>query len=424
VAYGWGGSVPLRSEGPVLDRRLVILFLIVFISLSGIGIVIPLLPFFGERVGAGPELITMMVAVFALGQFLGSPIWGRLSDRLGRKPALTLSLAGAAGSYILLAFADSIETLILARLISGLMAGNVAVAFASITDITTPKERPKAMGRLGAAFALGFIVGPALGGLLSGADTAGTDFVLVASIAAAMNGLAALATLLIFVETREAPAASAGEGGQDAETGPGRSGNGMAPAPAGGWREIFGNPAFLRLLAMNFLVFSAISMFESTFSLLAYMRHGLGPSDIGFLFTLLGVASVITQLTAVGPIVGALGNRWALRLSIAVYGVGLTLVGLAGTLTLLIVGLIVCAASNALFIPTANTVASERTSPENRGSLLGAFQASGNLGRALPPFLAGWVFAQIGMGVPYFLGAGLVAAALALLIATGARRAG
>lgn len=233
---------------------------------------------------------------------------------------------------------------------------------------------------------------------------------LIATIAASANLLAALATLVLFGETLDRTSHESEE-----STDP------LLEKPKAGLALVLGHWPFLRLMLMNFLMFGAISMFESTFALLAYMRHGLGPSEIGYVFTLLGVASVITQLAAVGPLVKRLGNRWALRLSAATYAIGLIVIGLAGNVWIMLPALMLCAASNAVFIPTSNAVASRQATPKTRGLLLGAFQASGNLGRAVPPFLSGWLFSQIGMSVPYYFGAGLVAIALIMLTLTAAK---
>ncbi|MDP7270697.1 MAG: MFS transporter, partial [Gammaproteobacteria bacterium] len=147
-----------------------ILFLITFVNLLGFGLIIPLLPFYIERVGGGPEIITLVIALYSLLQFLTAPTIGRLSDRYGRRPVLIWTTVGVIVSHLLLGFADSLWLVILARSVGGIAAGNVGVIFAYVTDISSGADRAKFMGYLGAAFSLGFMFGPVIGGVLAGAD--------------------------------------------------------------------------------------------------------------------------------------------------------------------------------------------------------------------------------------------------------------
>src|SRR6185369_2892553 len=134
-----------------------ILFLIVFLDLVGFGLVIPLLPFYVQRVGEGPEIITAVLGLYSLAQFVAAPVWGRLSDRFGRKPILVATSFGYAASFLILAQADTLWLLIASRVFGGLMAGNIAAAQAYVGDVTTPENRAKGMGLIGAAFGLGFV---------------------------------------------------------------------------------------------------------------------------------------------------------------------------------------------------------------------------------------------------------------------------
>jgi len=152
-----------------------VLFLIVFIDLVGFGLVIPLLPFYAERFGASPQEVTILVAVYSLGSMLTAPLWGRLSDRIGRRPVLMASMIASALAYLWLGFASSLWMLFAARAIAGACAGNISAAQAYIADVTTPENRARGMGMIGAAFGLGFIIGPALGGAVAGSDMAHAD---------------------------------------------------------------------------------------------------------------------------------------------------------------------------------------------------------------------------------------------------------
>ncbi|MDH3512762.1 MAG: MFS transporter, partial [Gammaproteobacteria bacterium] len=166
---------------------MIILFLIVFIGLVGFGIILPLFPFYAERFGASPEVITWTMSAYTLSQALATPVWGRLSDAYGRRLVLILTMLGSVISYLLLAYADELWLVLFSRVLGGLMAGNIATAFAYVTDITTEDDRSASLGKIGAAMGLGFIFGPAIGGLLAGAEVETANYVLPALAAAALS---------------------------------------------------------------------------------------------------------------------------------------------------------------------------------------------------------------------------------------------
>ncbi len=183
----------MTVTAPPSGGRLGILFLVVFINLVGFGVILPVFPFFGSMVGASPTATTIAMAAYSLGQLIGAPLWGKVSDRIGRRPVLIWSLIGSLLSYFVMAVSHDIWTLGLARLFGGLMAGNIAAAFAYVGDMTDETSRPKAMGMIGAAFGLGFIFGPAIGGLIAGDTPNLEDFAQVCLAAAAITGVAAAA---------------------------------------------------------------------------------------------------------------------------------------------------------------------------------------------------------------------------------------
>src|SRR3954449_6649132 len=154
-------------SGPIVTRPLLIIFLTIFVNLVGFGIIVPLLPFYAETFGASPVVIGLLFAVFSLCQLIAAPALGDLSDRYGRRPVLVFSLAGTVVSFVMLALAHSIAMLFVARIVDGLSGGNISTARAYVADVTEPKDRARAYGLIGAAFGLGFIVGPALSGILS-----------------------------------------------------------------------------------------------------------------------------------------------------------------------------------------------------------------------------------------------------------------
>ena len=164
-----------------------VLFLVTFVNLLGFGLIIPLLPFYVERAGAGPEVITLVIALFSLLQFVAGPVIGRLSDRFGRRPVLAWTTAGAVLSHVLLGFADSLWSVIVARSIGGMMAGSVGVIYAYVADVSSGPNRARSMGILSAAFSLGFMLGPGLGGLLAGSELQTANFALPAFSAAGLS---------------------------------------------------------------------------------------------------------------------------------------------------------------------------------------------------------------------------------------------
>ena len=177
------------------------ILLVVFIDLIGFGIIIPLLPFYAETFNASPQKVTMLMVVYSFSQFIFAPVWGGLSDKYGRRVIIWCTLIGTVVAYIFLAFAQSLSDLFIARAFAGFMAGNIAVAQAYITDITEKQDRAKAMGLFGAAFGLGFIIGPAIGGILAGSDPNNPSVFLPPIVAAVLSFIALVVALISLKET-------------------------------------------------------------------------------------------------------------------------------------------------------------------------------------------------------------------------------
>ena len=255
-----------------------ILFLIVFVDLVGFGLIIPLLPFYAERFGASPQLVTILMAVFSLMAMIAAPFWGRLSDRIGRRPVLMASMAAAALAYLWMGFASELWMLFAARAFAGICAGNIAAAQAYIADVTSPEKRARGMGLIGAAFGLGFIIGPALGGLVAGNDVATADLETPGLIAAGLSAIAFLGVVLLLPESL--PAAVRAR---------------QARSRFGALCSAFRQPVLARLLAIFFLVILAFAGMESTFALWAMREHGWGPAQIGYVFTYVGLLSAAMQ---------------------------------------------------------------------------------------------------------------------------------
>ncbi|MBI2951463.1 MFS transporter, partial [bacterium] len=263
---------------------LVVLFLTVFIDLLGFGIVLPLLPYYAESFGAGPLTVTLLSSSYSLMQFLFAPVWGRLSDRVGRRPILVLSLAGSALSYLLFGLAGSLAALFATRLLAGVCAANISTAQAYIADVTTPETRAKGMGMIGAAFGLGFIFGPAAGGALSRYGYAVPAFF--------AGGLSLLALALALFRLPESlrrqgdPPGGAARGGFDL----GRL-----------WAALV-HPGMGLLLLIFFCSVFAFANLEATFALFVERaaRFGYTARETGYLFAYMGVLMSLMQGGLVG----------------------------------------------------------------------------------------------------------------------------
>ncbi len=383
------------------------LFLIVFVDLVGFGLIIPLLPFFGEHFGASPAMVGLLMASFSLTQFLAAPLWGWLSDHRGRRPVLLASLAGLACAYALLAFADSLALLFAARAFAGLMAGNIATAFAYVADITTPANRARGMGMIGAAFGLGFIFGPAIGGVLAGGDPHAADYRTPALLAAALSALAFAMTLALLPESLPATV---------------RAGNRALPAPSR-WRQFraaLGRPAVGRIIAIAFLATFVFAGLESTFAMWSKRQFGWGPEQNGYLFAFVGTISALIQGGLIGRLARACGERALVISGAVLLACGMLMIPFAGTLALLVPAMTIAAAGFSLMSPSLNTLLSLSVGNAVQGGTMGVSRSATTLARVLGPTAAGALFSALGKDWPFYAG---VAVMILVVIACGGLRA-
>lgn len=366
-----------------------ILFLVVFIDLVGFGVVIPLLPFYGVHFGASPAEVTWMMACYSLAQFFFSPMLGRLSDRVGRRPVLLVSLLASVASYIWLGFANALWMLFAARLLSGAGAGNIAAAQAYITDITPPEGRAKGMGMIGAAFGLGFTIGPALGGLVAGSDPTAADLSRPAFVAA---GLSALAFITAFVRLKE----SLPEQGRAGASGPGR----LTVA-----RDVLTRPTLRQLILLFFVAVSAFAAMETTYALWTNSAFGWGPEQVGLVFLYVGIVLAIVQAVLIGPLSRRFGEARLVVTGSALIALGL--IGLPFALTLLRLMLVntLLPLGMGLLNPSLTSLISKQAGIDERGGILGVSQSAGSLARIVGPALAGPLFAAYGRDAPYYAAA-------------------
>lgn len=383
------------------------LFLIVFIDLVGFGIVIPLLPFYGEHYAATPAEVGLLMATYSAAQFVAAPLWGRLSDRVGRRPVLAVSLAGIAVAYLWLAYTTQLWELFAARAAAGAMAGNIAVAFAYAADITTPDNRSKGMGLIGAAFGLGFIFGPVIGGLLAGPDPLHADFRSPALAAAAMSALAFVMTVATLPESVSADV---------------RERLRALPRQSR-WRQFrqsVTQPAVLLLILLSFLAHFVFSGMETTFAMWSRRQFGWGPEQNGYVFAFIGVISAGIQ-----GLIGRLARRFG-EPRLVVFGacalaVGIFLIPLSQGLPLLLTAMFVVAVGFSLMSPTLNSLTSLNVHPDAHGGTMGVSRSATTLARVLGPAWAGALFFYFGKSWPFLGGGAVMVLVVALALRIGAR---
>ena len=371
------------------------LLLTIFIDTVGFGIVLPLLPYFAEQFGATPLMVTLLATVYSFAQFVFAPIWGRFSDRFGRRPIILLTLGGLVIGYVSLTLADSLLLLFLARAFTGAMAANMGVVSAYITDITSVEDRARGMGRVGAAHGLGFIVGPAIGGLFAGYDPVNPDLQLPFIIAAVLSATAfALAVFsvreTVSVESRDLAARHQRN-------------------PFLVFRDAIRLPQLallLLLLTMTPFVFSAV---ETTFVMWSERALGWGPWRNGQIYTFMGLIAAGTQWFLVGRLTQRFGERCLIRAGAVFIGVGVFILPfMTGSFGLCVAfGLIVFGVS--INNPSINSLISRYASPTERGSLLGVSSSCSALARITGPAWGGFAFGTFGRDWPFLSGAVVMA---------------
>lgn len=398
---------------PDLRRRLAVLWLVVFVDLLGFGILIPLIPFYGVRLGLSPEWVTLVISLHSLLQFIGAPVLGRLSDRYGRRMVLMLSMAGHAVAYGMLAFADTLWLLILSRLLSGFTSGNLAAAYAYVSDVTPPERRAGGLSRISAAFALGFALGPLLGGLLAGTGDPQTAQFAPPAIAAAALSMLSLLGIALFLPESNTAGDSLGTRTPPPVATPGAAAIGRA----GLLRD-----AALRLmvvLSLGVLTFAA--MRESLMSLWLHNELSFDTQTIGIVFTVNGLIVALTQFTATGPLAQRFGEMATLRLGIVCYGVSWAGLVFATGLPTVVLATATGAVGTALFGTSLQSLVSQRSAPTTRGAVMGLYQSSASLARFGGAALSGTLYGRLGHDVPFTLGAVAMLPALALTAMISAR---
>ncbi len=374
---------------------LLIIFFTVFIDLIGFGIVMPLLPLYSDKFGAPGWMNGAIVASFSLMQFICAPLWGKLSDRIGRRAVLLVSNAGSALAYAMFGFASRFEgstalwLLLLSRIFAGISGANLSVASAYIADVSPPEKRSKSMGLIGMAFGLGFILGPALGSF--SADKFGLEG--PGWVAATICFANFLFTAFALVESRKPSSEQKARRVRFEQ-----------------WAHVFKNPTVGFLISLYFFATFSFAAFEVTIGLLLKYKFNYGPKEVGYYITYCGLLSALLQGGGIGPMIKRFGERKLLSMALLVVAVGLLLIPYASSMTGLLIALGVFAAGSGIHRPPLFGLISILTPEQEQGETMGVTQSAGSLARIIAPVFAATLF-QFMPALPYIICAAVAAVA-------------
>lgn len=382
-----------------MDRRLVILFVTIFVDLMGFGIFIPVVPIYARELNASDALVGDTGALFSLMMFIFTPVWGSLSDRFGRRPIILWALGISALSYVLFAHASTLFLLIAARMLTGVGSGNITAAQAYITDITPPEGRAKAMGLIGAAFGLGFIFGPPMGSFIYmhfGIEWVGY----IAAIICVLNMVAVWLFLPESLKERVTDRA-------------------IRIKPITGAIRALKEVRFRDLYLISFIFITAFSMMQMTIALFWTDDYGLNKEEIGWMFAAVGLASAIVQGGMIGWLQRTFGERQLMVYGCICLAAGLTLIAfipVAYFLPLSILSILLLAFGNGCLNPTILSQLSKNAQQREQGEVLGLNQSFGSLARIAGPALGGRLY-EISHGLPYIASGIIMLGALYYVVA-------
>jgi MFS family permease len=366
----------------------------VFLNIAGFSLILPLLPFYGTLFGASSFEVACLFAAYSLGNVFGEIFWGSRSDAIGRRPVLVMTTAGAALSYVAFAFAPTLGIAIAIRIVSGFFSGTFGVVSGAIADITPPQLRAKNMGFFGAAFNLGFAIGPALGGLLATPAAGLAGFRLPILVAALLTAAASIWAFTVLPETRPQGVAMR-----------------AMPRYSEAFRYVSGQPLLWRLFLIAFCGIAAFASMEAVFGLWTQRNFGWTTHEVGLAFIAVGGAGLLVQTLLIGPLVARFGEARVIAggLVILIAAVVLPPVIRLPVASVLLMAMLM--AGHSLAFPNAGALASRTTPPDRQGSVMGLNMASNAMSRIVAPPFFGWVYAGH-PDAPYFICALLIVAML------------
>lgn len=387
-------SDPAVPPAAVSRRRaFTTVFVTILLDLIGFGMILPLLPFYAQELHATPAQIGLLFSSYSLTQLLFSPLLGRLSDRVGRRPVLLVSICGSAAAHLMFALAGSFWMLVVARSLAGVAAANYSIAQAYMADVSTSQDRSKAMGLVGAAFGVGFVLGPALGGMLARIGHQAVP--LTAAGLSAINFLIALVWLpeSLPVEVR-----------QRSQARPWIDPSGLVRV----WRNV----PLRGLMLLFFLVMFCFSLFEATLALYCQQRFGFGASETSWLFVYVGIVLVVVQGALIGRLVKRFGERRLILSGIALMALGLAVLPAGPSLGVLLASLLLLALGSGMHNPSTLGLLSQLTDEGSQGGTIGLSRSFGALARTLGPAAGTWIFGAAGSSWPFWMAGGLMLVAL------------
>ena len=395
------------SSWNLVRSPLLAIFLIVAVDVLGLTIMIPLLPFYAEKLGASPQEVGWLIGIYAACQLFSGPLLGRLSDHTGRKPLLLVSQAGTFVGFLITAFAPSLWILFVARAIDGCTAGNLSLAQAYISDVTEPKDRAKSFGIIGIAFGLGFLIGPAVSGLLAKYDYRYPIFA-----AAALSATSILTTYLLL------PAVQPAGAGRSA-SGPG--GKRLSLVQWGAYVAYFRQPALASKLWQFFSFAFGFSMFIAGMPLvlerrLTWAAKPFGPEQVGYTWAFAGLLGILLQGPALGRLVKRFGERALNRTGFMGYTIGYALLAFCHSIPMLALATLVTSIGG-MVRPTLTSLITQATPREEQGVVLGLTQSLNSVALIIAPPLGGYLI-EHGWLTAWGLAASAVAF-IGLMLASG-----
>jgi len=368
----------------------------VFIDLLGFGIIIPLLPFYAQHFGATPTVIGLLSSSYSFMQFLFVPFWGRLSDRIGRRPIILMSVTGSFISYLIFGMADSLTVLFISRILAGFMGANISASQAYIADTTTFEERAKYMGLIGAAFGVGFMLGPFIGGVMSNISYGAPGF--LAAGFSLVNAVLAYFMLPESLKNRSEPVRK------------------LNLLNVAGIRAAFSKPGIGSLALVYFFYTVAFSILYVAFPLFSGGRFKYGATENGYFFAYVGLIGIIIQGGAIGTLVKKFGERTLMAAGLVSLVVSLAFVPASHRLFTLVILATMLAIGSALITPSLISLISKHAGTGEQGNTLGISQSFSSLGRVIGPFLGGFILGTVGIGWPFYAGSIILAIALVLVL--------